>query len=386
MNLDLSARVRQSWDAVLAWDESTPIYRPEFNEHKDRLSRAFDDGGSSVSRVCTRPELPRDHHGNLRSGFYYDLIFRRPPLITLPKSKVPGELARHSPAPDEKVVHDWWVDYYQTWMPVAEKLVMMKAKAIPGRRPSPQQIAKEQLRSSPASRAGRDQIARVIASVTQEWRREEIERVVAHIRGVVEKYNAGKLPGEQPNEFWRREFKCREVDRPREPWSVAQSQHEAYSQLVSAANEQAALTRACLGDPNYPRKAAEAHAQAVVDTFTGKMQDKLAFAIPTLMSIEARHVSRAAATLACTLAVTLSSGAKFEVRNQLVGSYSTGGVHFYRFPSTFHAVELPGHAGRIAMASEDEMKALFAPGTAILPSDEALKERLEVQAKARLRS
>lgn len=391
MNLNfLNTRQQQAWERVLGWD-GQPIYNPEFVELKETLSRLFESAAASWSAKGlvepAKPDYPRNADNSPKSQFCYELVFSHPNLVQLGTSKLPGKIEAYTAkaSPEEMPFLQWHLDYYRLWKPVGEKLAAMKATVLPGRRPSAEKVEEERLRSQPASIAGRKLIADKIEEVTREWRVAEIARVEAHHRSYVTRYNAEKQQGETPMQFWQRVFKARDEERP--PYGRTPEQRKVsddFDNRRAQAFEHERETSNALEDESYPRKRGEQHAASIIETFTLKMQQKLGFATTQLGSIETSTVRSAGPTLDCTLAIKLASGASFNVRNQIVGVYSTR-TPFYRFPSTFHDVKVPGHRGTIAMASEEEMNALFSLSQPRSERDQALAQRLAQQAKERIK-
>lgn len=347
---------------LLAWDGQTPIYNAEYNDIRFYLDRAFEHAMDTHRHGVP---LPRDKDQRLRSELpvvrFWFIESSRPPLSTLHKSKLLSKLYAFSPKPEEEPLHTFLVTTLKAWTPVSAKMAAMKAAAIKGRKPSEAQVEREAFLAKPTTQAARQIIDEAIQTITAEWRVQKAAAVATALREIAARYvSERQSTSETPAQFWKRTLVPQEPKREGEEWKTYYFKYELWQKTRAHAAYMAEVTAHCEADSHFPDNEGRRQAQAIVDGFSAKMQDKLGFIANTLASITPLQVHNTADVLESTLRVFLTTSTEpaFDVRSQLVYHVSTRGLHFSRFPTTFHNVR-SANGTVTAFVPERDMHALF---------------------------
>jgi hypothetical protein len=110
------------------------------------------------------------------------------------------------------------------------------------------------------------------------------------------------------------------------------------------------------------KKTAKQTAADIIDNFIYKNSGKLSYIIATkndMKSVEIKNISLSRGAVECDLYVTFNDGSEFVANSSVVLSYSALGKPFYRYPTVFSNVKLPGGKSMTG-ASEQKMDEVFA--------------------------
>ena len=113
---------------------------------------------------------------------------------------------------------------------------------------------------------------------------------------------------------------------------------------------------------DFIKKMAQEAADQLIDGFIYKNTGKIAFVIykkNNMKSVKLENVRLGQGKVECDLHFEFKDGSRFTATSSVVGSVSKHGKWFYRYPTTFHNVILPGDK-KMSSPSEQKMEEVFA--------------------------